>query len=67
MIEIPHGVAQGHWHRFGPHIWIRCPLCNFSGALDHDVANDGTVIPSVECPREGCTFHDTVKLLDWPK
>lgn len=45
---------------------IVCPLCGFEGSiLDHRIATDGTVSPSVACPREGCTFHDRIHLNGW--
>lgn len=37
--------------------------------LDHEIASDGTVTPSVVCngiPNgEGCSFHEMVKLEGW--
>lgn len=33
--------------------------------LDHEIADDGTVTPSVECPIEGCGFHENVRLIGW--
>lgn len=63
-VELPHGVAKGHWHRYVNSVWIRCPKCSYAAALDHEIAADGTVTPSVECPS-GCGFHDAVKLADW--
>lgn len=44
---------------------IICPLCTQRSYLDHDIAADGTVTPSIVCPAEGCTFHVMGKLLDW--
>lgn len=45
---------------------ISCPGCQKLGSLDHFVAEDGTITPSVVCPREpGCGFHDNVKLVGW--
>jgi hypothetical protein len=31
----------------------------------HTIASDGTVTPSCVCPRDGCGFHEHVKLIDW--
>mgnify|MGYP001576936534 CR=1 FL=1 len=42
--------------------------CNHghSGLLsDHDIAEDGTVSPSVVCTSPGCGFHESVKLDGW--
>lgn len=44
---------------------LACPGCGNAAVLDHEIAPDGTVTPSVECPFEPCTFHDDVKLLGW--
>jgi hypothetical protein len=46
--------------------WIRCPGCKKVAPLDHEIAKDGSVTPSVVCPHEGCSFHDFIKLEDWP-
>lgn len=39
---------------------VKCPGCGREYPLDHEVAADGTVTPSVECPT--CPFHDNVRL-----
>lgn len=31
----------------------------------HAVASDGTVSPSCVCPREGCDWHEAVRLVGW--
>lgn len=31
----------------------------------HTIAADGTLSPSYVCPREGCSFHDFVRLEGW--
>jgi DNA-directed RNA polymerase subunit RPC12/RpoP len=51
------------WARFGNMILVECPGCNKKFALDHEVADDGTVTPSMDCPE--CAFHEFVKLKDW--
>ena len=46
---------------------VCCPQCGEVFSLSqHTIAEDGTVSPSVVHSRDGCTFHDFVKLLDWP-
>lgn len=45
-------------------IMISCPQCGTVAGLDHDIASDGTVTPSVICPI-GCGFHDHVRLSMW--
>lgn len=64
MIEISEGTWQGSWTRFKTLVFLRCPRCGNGAALDHEIADDGTVFPSVECPK-GCGFHDHVKLTGW--
>lgn len=45
---------------------MSCPECGKICSLSqHIIQPDGTVTPSVVCPREGCTFHDYVKLEGW--
>jgi len=46
---------------------IGCPICGCHAALDHDVADDGTVTPSLVCPQDDCSFHDWGILEDWDK
>jgi hypothetical protein len=43
-----------------------CPKCRYAAYLiDHQIAADGTVTPSCVCPRDGCGWHETVKLEGW--
>lgn len=35
------------------------------GEHGHQIADDGTVTPSVVCPGVGCDFHEHVKLDGW--
>lgn len=45
-----------------------CPECSVVGILDlndFSIKEDGTIEPSVDCPTEGCAFHDRVILVDW--
>jgi len=53
------------WARFGELVFVQCPECGFKAALDHDIAEDGTVTPSLVCPNQNCDFHEFVKLRDW--
>ena len=41
-----------------------CPKGHI-GQLDHTIAEDGTVSPSVVCPESGCGFHEYVRLEGW--
>lgn len=44
---------------------IACPKCGIHGGLDHSIAADGTVMPSLVCPTNGCDFHEWGKLEGW--
>lgn len=45
---------------------LTCGLCGRPATLvDHEIADDGTVSPSVECPHDGCRWHVFVKLNGW--
>lgn len=45
---------------------LSCPNCGQAASLiDHDIASDGTVSPSVVCPMAECGFHDMVQLIGW--
>lgn len=61
MVDIP----VGKWRRFHEtSAAMECPRCGAWGTLlDHSIAPDGTVSPSVECVA--CGFHDHVKLVGW--
>lgn len=65
----PEPLEGGSWRRwagsrgaFG--VLLTCPGCGYEAFLDHDVAPDGSVSPSVVCPMD-CGFHDFVRLEDW--
>lgn len=58
-------LAKGQWRLWGGNIMARCPECGEIYLLDHEVASDGTVTPSLECPTEGCSFHEMIKLDGW--
>lgn len=64
MIELAQGFGRGKWRKIGGAIFVHCPQCNFCASLNHEIAVDGVVTPSVECPRD-CGFHESVKLLGW--
>ncbi len=42
-----------------------CPNGHVGELTDHTIAKDGTVSPSVVCPRGGCGFHDYIRLIGW--
>ena len=57
-------------------VMVKCPACSSIAALlppevvegeplGHDVAADGTVTPSADCPNDECEFHEMVTLEDW--
>ncbi len=43
----------------------RCANGHIGSLDDHTIADDGTVSPSVVCQRQGCNFHEFIKLEDW--
>jgi len=63
--------TRGSWKPFTkatgePSAAFTCPVCGTTGMLfDHAIAPDGTVTPSVVCPKEGCTFHEMIRLEGW--
>ena len=66
-LTIPHDNNQGagdgmRWWEFRGRIWIACPN-DHQAEIDHDIADDGTVTPSLQC--YGCNFHKNVKLENW--
>lgn len=79
MIDIPKGneSEKGTWQpiKYEPArkmIWCEFTCPNGHGATlaksIHKIADDGTVSPSLICPRandEGCAFHEFVRLLNW--
>lgn len=61
-------MAAGTWRGSPPDVGsvrVACPGCKVSYYLDHEVAADGTVSPSLDCPTTGCNFHERVKLEGW--
>lgn len=44
---------------------VTCLDCGKSYALDHEIAADGTVTPSVACPTDGCKWHVHIVLDGW--
>lgn len=44
-------------------VWVKCPGCGIFGGLDHEIAKNGDVSPSLDCPS--CDFHKNVTLSDW--
>lgn len=70
MIAIPRddtGEAAPSWHRRGHTslVYVRCPNGHGPFGLDHDVAKDGKVTPSLVCPIDGCGFHEFGRLEGW--
>lgn len=44
---------------------LTCPKCGQFGSLNHEIAPDGTVTPSMVCTTKDCGFHDMGKLVGW--
>lgn len=49
----------------GEMVTLVCPDCGKGYDLDHDVSASGVVTPSVDCPTDACSFHDSVTLVGW--
>jgi hypothetical protein len=63
-------ISRGEWRllkaRGKLSAMVRCPKCGLEASLlDHEIAADGTVTPSMQCPKDGCDFHETVLLEGW--
>lgn len=70
-------LNPGEWGKTEHSAMISCPKCTHFGDLkQHTIHDDGIVEPSVlheypiadldgSNPREGCGFHEMIKLLDW--
>ena len=57
--------TKGTWTIFaGKYVKVSCPECGAFGSLDHTVADDGTLSPSLVCPDE-CGFHVFARLVDY--
>jgi hypothetical protein len=66
MRDLAYGCRQpGCWSVWRGQVWVICPKCGESAALHHDIADDGTVRPSLVCPFDGCGYHEYIRLLDW--
>lgn len=56
------------WHVHSSAGWsamIVCPKCGGEAPLDHDIAADGTITPSLVCPYDPCDFHEWGRLDGW--
>lgn len=58
-------VEIENWKAMETHIVVYCPWCGRPAMLDHAVDDNGLMFPSVQCPGDGCGFHDTVRLVGW--
>ena len=61
-------MSTGTWRGTFPDaksVRVSCPGCGSAGYLNHDVAADGTVTPSLVCPHSVCGFHEYVRLVGW--
>lgn len=63
--HVPGRPTHGTWWRWRTFIFLGCPHCGTAAELDHSIASDGTVTPSVVCPVIGCDFHEYVRLEGW--
>ncbi len=69
--RVPHNDGPGpNWHgamRADAQrtALVKCPRGHIASLSEHTIAADGTVSPSLVCPRWGCDFHENVVLLGW--
>jgi hypothetical protein len=70
MITASHALCKptennSWWYWLPDVVMYQCPNGHIGSLDDHEIADDGTVSPSVVCPHVGCGFHDNIKLADW--
>lgn len=46
-------------------VMFKCTNGHIGTLMDHQITNDGTVSPSVVCPKDGCGYHEWIKLEGW--
>lgn len=59
------GLKPASTHKRTRAATVTCPDGHTFTLLDHTIADDGTVSPSVVCPYMGCIFHEFAKLEGW--
>lgn len=43
-----------------------CPMCGSEAYLnDHEILENGKVLPLVVCKRNNCSFYEYIELIDW--
>lgn len=58
-------AAEGNPYGKGRSANMVCPQGHPFSLIDHTIAKDGKVSPSVVCPDGECNFHEFVKLEGW--
>ena len=71
MIDIPHDptLTTLPSYAYPPgNLTLKCGNGHIASLryVDHIVDAAGVVTPSLRCPDDGCDWHETVRLLDWP-
>ena len=46
---------------------VKCGNGHVASLALHEIALDGTVTPSLDCPEDGCNWHHHVVLESWEK
>lgn len=66
-IEVPKANLNEYgrlgWQERREIVLLRCPNGHIGDISDHTILLDGTVEPSVQCPK--CSWHETVKLIGY--
>lgn len=78
MIDIPQALTEDFWTDEPGPIWrrstrdgkltanVKCGNGHIASLVDHTIAADGTVTPSLDCATEGCSWHVHARLVGWP-
>ncbi len=64
-IANPIQIPEVDWADDPLGVFVVCPECRTTLRLNHDVAADGTITPSIGCPA--CQFHDRGVLVGWTR
>ena len=66
----PNDETAPYWNfhtepQAGNVVTLKCPNGHIGSLSGHRIKASGDVEPSVVCPRDGCGFHDFVRLDGW--
>lgn len=61
----PGDESAPYWNISSGDVIFKCTNGPIGSLGGHQIKASGDVEPSVVCPREGCDFHEFIKLDDW--